>query len=148
MCPIVRMKGTIYRILAPRRRTIPQKSVRWYVHGQYHLSTGLRRPYRFKDGQGQDCGSVRVRHAPVLTTDTRHWRPTNLPSASLLNMCRRGRSLGEFVHLTSSQTKIAVKVPDEEQLQALSDTAKSLGVAARVIQDAYVYLLTQRTHTG
>ncbi|WFD39214.1 aminoacyl-tRNA hydrolase [Malassezia japonica] len=34
------------------------------------------------------------------------------------------------------QTKIAVKIPDEQQLMALADAAKALGVSARVIQDA------------
>lgn len=50
-----------------------------------------------------------------------------------------------YVFLThSSQTKIAVKVPNEEGLQSLADAAKSLGVAARIIQDAYV----THTHPG
>ncbi|WFD46330.1 aminoacyl-tRNA hydrolase [Malassezia furfur] len=34
------------------------------------------------------------------------------------------------------QTKIAIKVPNEEGLQSLAEAAKSLGVAARIIQDA------------
>ncbi|KAI3627367.1 hypothetical protein CBS14141_001368 [Malassezia furfur] len=42
------------------------------------------------------------------------------------------------------QTKIAIKVPNEEGLQSLAEAAKSLGVAARIIQDAYV----THTHPG
>ncbi|KAI3625706.1 hypothetical protein CBS9595_001067 [Malassezia furfur] len=42
------------------------------------------------------------------------------------------------------QTKIAVKVPNEDGLQSLAEAAKSLGVAARIIQDAYV----THTHAG
>lgn len=50
-----------------------------------------------------------------------------------------------YVHGThSSQTKIAVKVPNEDGLQSLAEAAKSLGVAARIIQDAYV----TQTHPG
>lgn len=45
------------------------------------------------------------------------------------------------------QTKIAIKVPDEQQLQSVAEAAKAMGIAARVIQDAYVtrYLPSGRT---
>lgn len=52
--------------------------------------------------------------------------------------------LGYVRETHSSQTKIAVKVPNEDGLQSLAEAAKSLGVAARIIQDAYV----THTHAG
>lgn len=38
------------------------------------------------------------------------------------------------------QTKIAIKIPDEEHLHQVRDAARKLGVPAQIIQDAYVHI--------
>lgn len=113
-CPIA--KKNLRMTMTVKAKTMqlsrPRRSARWYVHADASTyRPGAWRPHRPKDGQGQNCSTVRVGCCVRSLPDTQPLRRTVLRSGSHPAMYRRGNVWGTSFSLIPAKPKSLSRCP-------------------------------------